>query len=114
MFTIYIPQWHPQTVNKLLEAHFGKRMRLKKMDAQMIGVYSRHVAKAHKKRKVEIIVSVSGPGRRPDEDAFYKSVHDALVQNKLLVDDSRDWCETIPTKVVNGTMSTRINLYDAD
>jgi len=113
-FVITIPQWHPVTINKLLASHFGKRIKLKKLDVQMIGAYSRHIPKAHKLRRVEIMVYAEGSGRRPDGDAHTKSVLDALVQNKLLTDDNREGCELMPTQILDGPMKTVINLYEAD
>lgn len=114
MHIITIPDWHPYTINKLLGAHFGKRMRMKKSDVEMIWAYSHHVPKAQGKRSVEITIYCEGRGRRPDGDAHFKTVLDALVKNKLLVDDGGAWCDILPTKILDGKKSTVILLHEAN
>lgn len=114
MFTIYIERWHPTTINKLLGSHFGMRHKMKKVDAEMIAAYSRHVPKAVGKRKVEIMIYVEGKGRRADPDAYFKSTLDALVKNRLLTDDNSQGCELLPLQIHNGKQATMIRLYEAN
>lgn len=110
---IQIPDWHPARVNQLLTVHWAKASELKKRDSNMIWAYSRTTPKATTKRSVSLTIIVSGRGRKPDPDAFTKSLNDALVHNKLLVDDSAKWVVNQPVQIVSGKKkATWITLED--
>lgn len=116
MHEIIIPNFHPARLNQLIGCyHWSKAHKLKKSDAKMIAAYSRHVEKAVGKRKVKLIVTMGPRMRCPDVDSFWKSTLDALVQCKLLVDDSPKWCEIMPVIYERGqAKGTIIRLYDAN
>lgn len=112
-YRILIPDWHPATVNKLLDGHWSKAGRLKKADFKIIWTYSRQIPPAVKKRIVNIKLHIAGAGRTADPDAYFKSVLDALVRCKLLRDDSATWCQLGDVEFERGYVkATEIELVD--
>lgn len=115
MHEIVIERWEPTRLNTLMGIHWSKANRLKKADAVMIGSYSGHIPKATAKRKVELIIQMAPKQRCSDPDSHQKSVGDALVKCRLLVNDSHLWVEWLPTKFIRGkNKTTTIRLYEAD
>ncbi len=114
-YTIIIPDFTPCLLNKLLGSNRFKAARLKRDDAQMIGFYAlkANVPRATGKRRVEIEVTVAGPGRTIDPDGVLKSLLDALVTAGMLVDDSSKWCEWETPIILRGTArETKLILED--
>lgn len=112
---IYIPNWEPTRLNKLLGSHFMVASRLKKADAKMISNYSQHVPKAINKRRIELVIEMAPKQRCADPDAHQKTIGDGLVRCRLLINDSHLWVEWMPTKFVRGKQkSTTIRIYDAE
>lgn len=97
---IYIPNWTPTPLNKLINVHWALAYKLKQSDMQMIGVYAHRakIPKAEGKRSLELIITLGKGQRACDNDAYFKSLLDALVTLKLLKDDNRQWLELKPVK----------------
>jgi hypothetical protein len=123
-YTLRIPNWTPTLTNRLLSMHWGASGRAKRLDAQMIAAYAkmRGIYSARSgpivpfcgiKRRVSLEVHGWSRGRKPDPDAFWKSLLDGLVKADLLVDDSAQWCECGPVQIVQDTEKyTVIKLED--
>lgn len=110
---IYIENWHPCTLNKLLSSHWATRTARKMRDYKMIEHYAGNIKIAQKKRRVELEIGVKA-GKTADVDAYDKVVLDALVKCMALKDDSPEWCEKAPTTFTRGKKYTRIKLIDID
>jgi Holliday junction resolvase RusA-like endonuclease len=111
---IYIPRWHPVTVNQLLRGKWTAH-RLKKADREMVWAYAQGHPKATGKRRVVLTIILKPGQRGADPDAFFKSLADALVQAGLLTDDNRQGVELAPVAYERGTATdwgTRIRLTD--
>ncbi len=113
---IIVENWHPTRLNQLLNCyHWSQSNKMKKADAAMISAYSRHIPKAEKKRRVELILTMAPKQRCADVDAFWKSTLDALVKCRLLIDDNHKWCEIAPVVFERGKAKrTVIKLYEAE
>lgn len=107
-YSLFIPRWHPTPLNRLLGCHWGRSARLKRVDREVVGWYVRltWIPKAVVKRRVQLHLVLAPRKRAADVDAHQKSLLDALVQAEMLVDDSRVWCEIVPTTYERGTVET--------
>jgi Holliday junction resolvase RusA-like endonuclease len=115
--TVLIPNWHPVTLNELLNTHWGQRSKLKRADKQIIAHYFRNHPEATGKRLVFITIILKKGKRAADGDAYFKSAIDALVHARMLIDDNRHWCELHPVQFERGTASrwgTAITLRDVE
>lgn len=94
MHIITIPNWRPMSDNVYCKGHWSIRYRKKKEDAEFVSAYATqsNIPKAETKRRVSVEVIVS-KGRTPDPTNILKSLMDALVSCKLLVDDNAEWSE---------------------
>ena len=113
-YKLNIERWHPATVNKLM-GHWRTAGRLKRVDKNMIGFYCKanRIPIAQGAREVALTITISGPGRPPDPDAFWKSTLDALVQAEMLIDDSMRFVRHGPVNIVRGPeRATLITLTD--
>lgn len=112
---IVIQNWHPVTDNQLMNSHYLRRHKLKLKDAITIQVASLHLRPATGKRKVEVTVTL-GPKQKKKVDpfAYWKSLLDALVNAKMLVDDSDKWAQVEPLKYERGERRTLIVLTDLE
>jgi Holliday junction resolvase RusA-like endonuclease len=100
---IPIPDWIPATCNQLLQSRWGGARRKKADREQVIASAWMHaVPKAAGKRRVTLTVILGPRQRGADVDAYYKSLCDALVHAKMLVDDSPKWCELAPVRYERG------------
>lgn len=113
-YIIRIPNWHPVKVNELIGENRFVANRKKIQTTEAIWAYAKklNIPPAETKRHVHIAI-YRNKGRMPDADAFYKSVHDALVSIKLLVDDSPKWLDHQATDIRTGDKATIITLRDA-
>jgi hypothetical protein len=91
---ISVRGWRPAKLNDLL-GNWRKAARLKAADQDVIraAVLSAGLPPAKCKRRVSLTITRGPRTRKCDPDAFWKSLLDALVGNKLLVGDSDKWCE---------------------
>lgn len=116
-YTLTIPNWHPARLNQWEGRHWSVKAKLKKGDRELVIFYSRlaGIPQAHGKRRVSLAVVLTKAQRSPDIDAFWKSTLDALVQAKLLKDDSPKWCELGSVEYERGSArATRITLEECD
>jgi Holliday junction resolvase RusA-like endonuclease len=111
---MFIPRWHPSSVNKLMANHF-KAKRLKDKDYGVIDSYRLHykIPPANGKHRVSlaIIHHPAKSGRKGDPDNYLKSTLDALVRCGLLTDDSAHGVELGPITIERAEdWGTRITL----
>ncbi len=97
---IVIPNWHPPTCNQLFRGRLKMRIRLGKDAREMIGYYAlkAQVPHATGKRRVTLWIILGPRQRGSDVDAYWKATLDALKAARLIVDDSRQWCELAPVQ----------------
>ena len=112
---IRIPHWHPTPLNRLLKTHWAVANRYKSMDRDIIqsyaNVYGMKPATGH--RTVRLTIHMRPKQRAADPDAYWKSLLDALVHAKLLVDDSRTHCTLGGVEFLRGAeVATTIELED--
>lgn len=102
-FRIVIPQWQPSRLNDLMKCHWGRKTRLRKADDDMVAYYARmeSVPPATGPRRVSLEVTLT-PRQRADRDCWWKSVLDALVNCRLLVNDEATWCDLGAVTVTKG------------
>ena len=113
---LLIPRWHPATINELLRG-VKTRIRLKKVDRNIICTYCfyHRIPVATGQRRVDLLITLGPRQKGADPDAFWKSLNDALVQAKLLVDDSRRWVQLGSVTFERGAeRATTITLTDLD
>lgn len=94
---ITIPNWHPTRLNQLVGVHWATKHRRRQNDDAMVRVYAYRLRTppASGKRRVSLEITLS-PRQRVDEDCFWKSTLDALVNCDMLVNDSATWCTLGP------------------
>ncbi len=109
-----IADWSPTPLNRLL-SRVRARIHGKKHDRLIVvaEALNQDVPRAKVKRRVS--VHVTAPGRLPDADNILKSLLDALVAARLLVDDSPAWLELGQIRVERGRRrQTVITLEDLE
>ena len=91
---IRINGWHPTPLNKLIGVHWATASKRKKSDRQVISQVEceRRLRWASGHRRVKLTIFLEPRQRAADPDAYWKSLLDALVHSKLLIDDSRTHC----------------------
>ena len=102
-FEAFIPHWHPTPLNRLFGSHWATASRMKKADAAIIAIYCRAIPKATGKRRLSVEIVLKPKQRRCDPDAYHKSLCDALVKAKCLVNDSSHYVELSPVQYERGT-----------
>lgn len=112
MITITIPNFHPAKLNELLGGHWSKGHKRKKADRNLIATYTRHLKPATTKRRVHLTIVCPDERYGGDPDSYFKSLNDALVHSKQLVNDSKKWCELAPVQYRIGSKETIITLED--
>lgn len=90
-----IHDWHPARLNELLSGHWAVRAKRKRQDREIIFAYARQqdIEQATSKRRVDLEITIKPRQRAGDPDAYWKSLLDALVHTRLLVNDSYLWVE---------------------
>jgi hypothetical protein len=114
-WTLEIPGWMPTPLNKLLHCHWGTASKLKDNDLRVISdaltVYG--VPEARAKRSVRLLVVLPKGKRAVDPDALHKSLNDALVRCKALVNDSSRWVQIEQPRFARGEeLTTFLTLED--
>lgn len=113
---IKIDGWQPTPLNQLLNGHWAVAAKKKRADRDSvaIGCIQAGLPPATGKRRVSLQI-VLGPRQRScDPDAYWKSLLDALVWCKALVDDRRQCVELEPVRFGRGpVMGCVITLTDA-
>lgn len=114
---ITIPNWRPVTLNTLFSGTLRRRMRLKRLDRELIGVYFRRsdCPKAAKKRRVSLYITLRPRQKEADPDSMWKVLLDSLVKCGALMDDSSAWVELGTVEHARGAKSeTVIRLEDLE
>lgn len=106
----------PPSVNRLLALHWARAQKVKQSVYAHVAV-ARHLAGAIPDatctRRVSVAVTVSGRSGLPDPDNILKCLVDALVHNRLLVDDAAAWCRIGDVSVARGPATrTVVTLED--
>jgi hypothetical protein len=114
---ITVPGWHPARLNELLPNRWQAH-KLKKRDRSAIAFWSvmcngPFVPEATGPRRVHLSITLGKGQRAADPDAYWKSLLDALVACKLLVDDNRQNVVLDPVEFSRGKEpETTVELYD--
>lgn len=114
---LWIPKWRPTPLNIILGGgHWAVGARRKKNDLWVISTYVKKekLVWARGKRRLQIHVVLTGRQKKADPDAYFKTVCDALVHTKMLIDDDSDGVELAPTTYSrdNSAPGTLITLED--
>jgi hypothetical protein len=90
-----IDHWLPARLNEIMWCHWRKAARRKKSDKKIVtlSAIAQRLPVARGKRRVDLRITLGPRGRKGDAGNWWKSVEDALVHARLLVDDSPEWYE---------------------
>jgi hypothetical protein len=105
IYRITIPKWRPTRDNQLSGgSHWAKKNRLKKTDKDFVATYAMRlgIPPATGKRRVSLEITLSGRQKETDPWAYCKSLLDALVACRMLVDDSARFVEFVPATYTRG------------
>lgn len=114
-YRLKIEQWSPALLNKLMRGTIRARIRLERIDRNMIMGYCllNRVPRAQGRRRVDMTVTLPPKGREADVDALWKSTLDGLVHAGMLIDDHRQYCQMGDVKYDRGPeRATLIELTD--
>ena len=115
-YRLKIDRWHPVRLNKLMNCHPCTRSRLRKADDNMVAGYTilNRIPVATGRRRVDLHLTLGPRQQEGDEDNWWKSIKDALVNARMLIDDKKLWCEqgevTFERGVERGTLITLTDL----
>ncbi len=92
--SIWIPNWQPALLNKLMQGHWGNSARQKKADKQIVAFYFAQsgIPKATGPRRLSMMFVLAKGKRLFDRDAPWKSTKDALAACGALWDDTPALC----------------------
>jgi Holliday junction resolvase RusA-like endonuclease len=88
MYVVTIEGFLPERLNVLLRLHWSKRQRALKSDAERVWAAVREASVPPATGCRRLSVRFESPGTPADPDARTKSLADALVKAKVLLDDS--------------------------
>ncbi len=90
-----IPAWRPARLNELLSGSWHQAARRKKSDRVFIATYAQQAGIPHAtgKRRVSLEITLKGRQQQVDPDGYWKSLLDALVHARMLIDDRSEFCE---------------------
>lgn len=117
---LVIDHWRPTSYNELHKKHWhwGKAHRRKKGDFSLIKAHAllAGVPAALGKRRVSLVITLTARMRQADPDAYWKSLLDALVRARLLVNDTATFVElgSVTYAPERGRLSTTIVLEDLE
>lgn len=120
---IWLPAWHPVSLNKLLGGRSRggiiARHKLKQASMEFIGIRAmlHGTRKATGPRCVDLHLVMPKGGRRCDRDNMKKVSHDGLKHAGLLVDDSPNYCRdgsVTFSKALDDVWGTFIILTDVE
>ncbi len=124
--TVWVPGWHPASLNQMQGWHWRRIHRLKKGDVFVVHAHAKRTpltqaraadGASGERRHVALTIVLRPRQRACDADNYWKSLLDALKRCGYLVDDSRQWCEwDRPTFERGGprTWGTRITVTPLD
>ena len=97
-YKLRIENWSPAPLNKLMRGTLHTRIRLERIDRNMINGISLplqpgYLGAAGAGREVSLRITLPPRGREADVDALWKSTLDGLVHAGMLVDDHRQYCK---------------------
>ena len=104
-WTLQIDDWMPAQLNQMQGRHWAVKHRLKKTDREIIGLAAKWygIPTATRKRRLSVLIVLPKGKRRPDPDAYDKSLRDALVECGALKNDSADWVEGTQVEYARAT-----------
>jgi len=115
---IRILNWRPWPDNKLSGGtHWAVRRKRKAHDAQVVSIYAWEAGTPHAlgPRRVQLEIVLTGRQKQVDPLAYAKSLLDALVKCRLLIDDSPGLVEWVAPTYTRGELaSTTIVLTDLE
>jgi hypothetical protein len=93
-YKLRIENWHPATLNKLMRGSIKTRIRLSRVDRNMVCGYCflNRMPVAQGPREVSLLLTLVGRDKEGDVDAYWKSTLDSLVEARMLIDDNRQYC----------------------
>ncbi len=96
-YCLRISNWHPARKNQLVKGKLRTRMRLEKVDRNMVCGYCllNRIPVATGPREVGLTITLGPRQRGGDVDAYWMSLLDSLVAAKMLIDDNRHYCRTV-------------------
>jgi hypothetical protein len=109
-YRIAIPDWRPTPDNKLSHTHWAKAKKRKDTDREMVAAYAliADAMPATGKRRVQLEISLVGRQQETDPYAYAKSLLDALVKCRMLIDDKAEFVEWVPAVYSRGTRSEAV------
>ena len=115
--TLFVPNWMPPSLNKIMEGHWSNAGKIKKQVAQIVDAMAKvqGTPKATGRRRVDVHIVAPKGQRRFDEDNVWKAVLDAVKHAGLIVDDSPNWRErgaVTWSRSLDGFVGTFILLTD--
>lgn len=92
---IVIPNWRPARDNELINCHWRTKHKRKSEDAQIVAAYCREAEVPHAldKRRVSLEIRLTAKQKEADPLAYCKSLLDALVNCRMLIDDKAEFME---------------------
>lgn len=109
---IEIPNWRPALLNQYIGKHWSVGAKLKKRDKAMVLAFACNKPKATGKRRVDLFITLGTRQRQSDYDAPWKSLLDALVNCKMLIDDNAAGVQLGDIIYDRGKAKTIIRLTD--
>lgn len=115
---IAIDGWRPAALNELVNCHWRKRDRLKKLDRDHVILFAgrARVPLPKNLRRISLRIVLPPKQRRWDIDAFQKSCLDACKHAGLIKDDNPKWARWggVEYPKQRGPLSTTIVVEDVD
>ena len=113
-FEVMIEGWHPAKLNQLNVGHWGRRRKLKDIDAKVLAneCDRARVSGAIGKRRVTLTITLAPRQRAADPDAYWKSLLDGLKRCGALREDNRHWVETPPPIFERGPCAKTLLLIE--
>ncbi len=92
--SIWIPNWTPALLNKVMHGHWSNGARLKRADKSIVAFYFAQsgIPKATGPRRLSMLFVLAKGKRLFDRDAPWKSAKDALADCGALLDDTPALC----------------------
>ncbi len=114
-YRLKIDRWQPATINQLLSRHPMTRSRLKRVDENMVVCHCLlyRIPPATGPREVSLLITLGPRQKGADPDSYWKSLLDALVKAKMLIDDNRQYVQCKTPEFERGPeRATTITLRD--
>ncbi len=109
---ITIEKWRPARLNEFVGKHWSMGAKLKKLDRTIVFAHSTTKPKAEEKRRVDVHMVLGPRQKESDPDSRWKSLLDALVFSKMLIDDTGMYVQLGDVTYSRGEPKTIITLTD--